>query len=60
MHDPEKHCPHSIDYCLAVNTLIAYVHLKMNNSHEALPYLEQAEQLIFLQVKYTLEDSKPP
>jgi hypothetical protein len=34
--------------------------LKMNNSHEALPYLEQAEQLIFLQVKYTLEDSKPP
>jgi len=60
LHTPVYHSPRNIDYLLAANTLTAYLLIKSSKLEEALSCLEFAEKLIFLQVKYTLEDEKPP
>jgi len=54
------HHPRHMDYIIAVHTMSAFILLKMGRLTEAYQILEEAEKLIFLQVKYTLEDSKTP
>jgi hypothetical protein len=60
IHTLDYHQPRDMDYLLAVNTLTAYLLIRANKLEEALKCLDFAQTLIFLQVEYTLEESKPP
>lgn len=60
LHTEHMHQPRSLDYMIAVHTMSAFILLKMNKLAEAFQILEEVEKLVFLQVKYTLEECKTP
>lgn len=60
LNNKNKHEPRNIDYAIAAYTMTSFCLIRTGRLEEALKMVSEAEKLIFLQVKYCLEDSKPP
>jgi hypothetical protein len=56
LHSPENHHPKHIDYILAVNLVTALILLKVGKATQALDFIEIAEKMVDLLVKYNVKD----
>lgn len=60
LYSEKVHDPRKLDYIIASHTMTGFCLIRSGKLEEALRVLSQAERLIFLLVKYNLEDVKPP
>ena len=60
LHSPESHHPKHIDYILAVNLVTGMVLLKVGKVKQALDFIEIAEKMVDLLIKYNVQDHNCP
>ena len=60
MYNPENHQPKDLDYIMAVNLLTAFILIKIGKMRQALDFIEIAEEMLGLLVKYNVENMNPP